>query len=222
VPKKDASAIRKPELINATLECIVEAGIESITLEMVARRAGCSKGVAAYHFRSKQHLLVESFRAFLDSYQARLGDATVTSAQGFFDLLVDTALPPWPDPAHPGQAPQETAINVFPLPDARAISVSPGKKARLFVNFIARACQDAEIRALLADRYASDVRGIAAILEALSAALPGIPGAQDPVEAAYRFLALVYGLAFFRVSNFFPPGHSDNRHILIKEFGGSR
>jgi TetR/AcrR family transcriptional repressor of bet genes len=263
MPKKDAAALRQPELINATLECIVDVGIEAVTLEMVARQAGCSKGVAAYHFATKQQLIVASLQAFLASYQARLQDERLTTAQDWLNLLVDTALPPWTGgiqssarPGLPGAAPgPEAAINVFPRPDPRAIVISPRKKARLFVNFIARACQDEEVRLILAERYASDTAGIGAILAAVAAAragggpgMDGGPGAAGtaatragggpaggqsgavpaagmagpagPDADAYRFLALVYGLAFFRVADFFPAGCSDNRHILIREFGG--
>lgn len=211
MPKTPADNLRKPALINATLECIAERGIEAITLELVAERAGCSKGVAAYHFGTKQALVLASLQAFLDSYQARLRDPGVATAQGFLDLLIDTALPPWQDQ-------DEAPINVFPLPDARAIRISPSKKARLFVNFIARACQDEAVRDLLATRYRDDVAGIGQILAALARERGG--QASDPAGDAYRFLALVYGLAFFRVGNFFPDGYTDNRHILEQAFGG--
>lgn len=43
----------------------------------------------------------------------------------------------------------------------------------------------------------------------------------DEKKAAYALLAIIYGLSFFRVTNFMLPGENDNREIafdLINRF----
>ncbi len=60
MPKIGMEPIRRAETINAALECIGEVGIDHITLEMVAEKAGFSKGIVAYYFKTKQQLIVES------------------------------------------------------------------------------------------------------------------------------------------------------------------
>lgn len=216
MPATNAQAIRKPELINATLECIARMGIDALTLDDVARQAGCSKGVAAYHFGTKQRLIIESLAAFLASYQTAIGAAGCRDASSYLEALINVSLPEWDSSANPDTEP---AINAIARPTAPEIVIPPGKKARLFINFTARACQDPELRSILANQYARDAAGISQILA--GAAHERGTELKQPDTEAYRFLALLYGLAFFRTCDFFPPGARDNRDILTNQFGGT-
>ncbi len=50
MPKIGMEPIRKAEAINAALDCFCDYGIDKTTLDMVAQRAGFSKGILAYYF----------------------------------------------------------------------------------------------------------------------------------------------------------------------------
>lgn len=68
MPKVGMEPIRRKQVINATLSCIVDEGLDKVTLDKAAERAGVSKGVVAYYFKNKHNLLIESFRKFLEDY----------------------------------------------------------------------------------------------------------------------------------------------------------
>lgn len=52
---------RRSELIEATLECIAELGIQSTTVRAVAARAGVSIGLIRHHFDNKANLIVAAY-----------------------------------------------------------------------------------------------------------------------------------------------------------------
>ncbi|KKI89142.1 TetR family transcriptional regulator [Bacillus sp. SA1-12] len=53
------NVVTKEELIEAAKRCIVEKGMQSLTLKSVAEAAGISQGTVYYHFRSKDQLMLE-------------------------------------------------------------------------------------------------------------------------------------------------------------------
>ncbi|WP_338787711.1 TetR/AcrR family transcriptional regulator [Metabacillus sp. FJAT-53654] len=53
------NVVTKEELIEAAKRCIVEKGIQNVTLKSVAEVAGISQGTVYYHFRSKDQLMME-------------------------------------------------------------------------------------------------------------------------------------------------------------------
>lgn len=72
MPKLGMAPLRRSQIINSTLECICLAGTEKMSLDMVAKEAECSKGVISYYFKSKDNLVLEAFRAFLDYYKIKI------------------------------------------------------------------------------------------------------------------------------------------------------
>ena len=48
-------AERRQQLIDATIRCIAQHGLSSVTMQMVTREAGLSVGIANLHFQSKKH-----------------------------------------------------------------------------------------------------------------------------------------------------------------------
>lgn len=60
--------IRKNQIINAVLSIIANGGMDQITLDKAAIKAGVSKGVVAYYFSNKEALILESCEAFLKQY----------------------------------------------------------------------------------------------------------------------------------------------------------
>lgn len=62
--------IRKPQLIDATLETIGEGGLAKATVAMISRKAGVSAGIINHYFGGKDGLLDAAMRTIL----MQLGD----------------------------------------------------------------------------------------------------------------------------------------------------
>lgn len=73
------AARRRQQLIEATIDSIVEHGMSATTLATVSDGAGLSQGVAVFYFRNKESLLAETLRYHYEEYnkiwQAALEDA---------------------------------------------------------------------------------------------------------------------------------------------------
>lgn len=202
MPKVGAEPVRRAAILNAALECFCEADIEHTSLEAIAVRAGCSKGVVAYYFKTKQDLIQEAFAAFLGFYRRKIaGDiAQGMTREKMLERVLLHALPPWLVRDRHDQRP----INVSPLSDPSDLEIPHRKKALLFARFFSRVAGDARLQEILCSTYRRDVEGIAGILEG---------GAAERWETAYGVMALVVGLSFFRIAGFLPPG-GDNRHLI--------
>ena len=76
---KAAATFREPEkrlaLLKAAFREVAEKGFSDVTLDDIARRAGVSKGVTLYYFRSKDELFHALFSWLIDSIHARMRDA---------------------------------------------------------------------------------------------------------------------------------------------------
>lgn len=208
MPKIGMEPIRRAETINAALECIYEHGIERITLDMVAAKANFSKGVVAYYFKSKQNLLLESLKAFLSAYSLKIG-TSIKEGMGPLEMVrtvVEVALPP----LHESDA---STIQVSTLEGAESIRLPQDRIAKIFVQFISMAAHDEELRQIMLETYAKDVKGIAWLIG--NAKGEPSENERDDKHAAYALLAMIYGLSFFRVHDFMPEGSSDNREIAF-------
>lgn len=53
------NVISRQELIEAAKACIVESGLEKLTLKMVADKAKVTQGTVYYHFRTKNQLMMD-------------------------------------------------------------------------------------------------------------------------------------------------------------------
>ncbi|PPC77073.1 transcriptional regulator BetI [Pokkaliibacter plantistimulans] len=65
MPKLGMPEIRKPQLIDATLEVIGEVGLGKTTVAMISKRAGVSAGIINHYFGGKDGLLNQSMRTIL-------------------------------------------------------------------------------------------------------------------------------------------------------------
>ena len=61
-------AERRQQLIDATIRCIAQHGLSTVTMQMVTREAGLSVGIANLHFESKDNLLKETLRFVAEEY----------------------------------------------------------------------------------------------------------------------------------------------------------
>ncbi|MEH6593078.1 MAG: TetR family transcriptional regulator C-terminal domain-containing protein [Halioglobus sp.] len=59
-PRVQPKAVRRDQLIRATMKCIARNGLSGTTMAEVTREAGLSLGIANLHFESKDKLLTET------------------------------------------------------------------------------------------------------------------------------------------------------------------
>jgi len=62
-------ALRRQQLIDATLESVHQSGLADTTLAKVATLAGVSQGIVVFHFGTKDQLLVEALRFLSEEYR---------------------------------------------------------------------------------------------------------------------------------------------------------
>jgi len=69
--KRTASkAVRRTQLIEATIRSIAMHGLSDTTMASVAGEAGLSQGIINLHFQSKEKLLLETLAQVVDEYKA--------------------------------------------------------------------------------------------------------------------------------------------------------
>jgi TetR/AcrR family transcriptional repressor of bet genes len=56
---------RRHDLIEATLDCIAESGLQGATVRQIAIRAGVTAGLIRHYFASKEHILQEAYRVVI-------------------------------------------------------------------------------------------------------------------------------------------------------------
>lgn len=62
---------RQQQLLDATIKCIADKGLGSMTLADVANEAGLSQGIVNLHFKSKDNLLKETLQYLFDDYDTQ-------------------------------------------------------------------------------------------------------------------------------------------------------
>jgi TetR/AcrR family transcriptional repressor of bet genes len=69
VPREDQVAGRRRQILEATVSVIGKSGLTGLTMKTIAAAAGCSYGVAAFHFRSKEGLLLAALDHLVEEYE---------------------------------------------------------------------------------------------------------------------------------------------------------
>ncbi len=77
----------KDAILGAAIDVIAIHGLNNWTVEEVANRAHCAKGLVNYHYRSKQDLLVRSAETLRDDRFARRLSAIAVSGSSALDRL---------------------------------------------------------------------------------------------------------------------------------------
>ena len=77
----------KDAILGAAIEVVALHGLNNWTVEEVANRARCAKGLVNYHYRSKQDLLVQSATTVRDDRAARRLAAVQTTGAPSLDRL---------------------------------------------------------------------------------------------------------------------------------------
>lgn len=95
--KKKQPQLVRANLLEATAQVVIERGLPGVTLDLVARRAGVSKGGLLHHFSSKQALLEGLHLHMLDDFEAALGSFIETDPEPrgrFFRAYVRATIDP--------------------------------------------------------------------------------------------------------------------------------
>lgn len=71
----DTARDRRAHILEATAELIARGGLASISVRVVADRAGCSRGLVEHYFRSKAELLLAANRWVNETYLERVARA---------------------------------------------------------------------------------------------------------------------------------------------------
>jgi TetR/AcrR family transcriptional repressor of bet genes len=70
MPREGIKEARRIQLIEATVDCIARRGFADLTLAQVAEAAQLSVGIVNFYFKSKDALLIATFKHILDDYRA--------------------------------------------------------------------------------------------------------------------------------------------------------
>lgn len=81
------SAARQKQLLAAALDVIARRGLSGITVNDIADEAGCSYGVIAFHFKTKERLLLAVLDDLASGYEA-LWEETIASTASPAERLV--------------------------------------------------------------------------------------------------------------------------------------
>ena len=70
--RSDRKVRTRAQIIEATIRCVAEHGVEGATVSAIVADAGVSRGLLGYHFGGKPALLIASFQALADDYRRLL------------------------------------------------------------------------------------------------------------------------------------------------------
>jgi TetR/AcrR family transcriptional repressor of bet genes len=94
----ERSALRRRQIIAATIDSIGKMGFAETTLATVAKEAGVSQGILVFHFKTKDALLEETLRYLADEYRElwskALSDAGEDAAEQLRAMLLADFDPP--------------------------------------------------------------------------------------------------------------------------------
>ncbi len=96
--QEERSAETRQKLIQATLDCLYEEGAARTTTNLIAERAGVSRGALTHHYASKEDLITDALVKLLRDATAdirRLAErlrAEEIDLDGFLDALCDMFL----------------------------------------------------------------------------------------------------------------------------------
>lgn len=77
MPRIGMAPLRRTQLIDATIQCIHEEGVNRASVQRISRRAGLSPGIVAHYFDDKDGLLV----ATLQRLNKQLSDEVICRMQ---------------------------------------------------------------------------------------------------------------------------------------------
>jgi AcrR family transcriptional regulator len=86
--QKDISSATKFAILDAANKVILEKGVEALTIDAVAQKAGISKGGLFYHFPSKKNLIEGMISRLISEIDALLEEELVKSGGDFLPAYI--------------------------------------------------------------------------------------------------------------------------------------
>lgn len=203
MPKVGMPAIRKPQLISATMEAINEVGLQKANVAMIAGIAGVSPGIINHYFGGKSGLLEATMRSILRQLSEGVGerlravehDDVVGRVQaivgGNFDAwqtdekVVRTWLAFWSQAMHEGALNRLQRVNERRLLSHLIIElkkVLPEERARFVANGIAALVDGIWLRGALNPTGIDSKLAQEIIMDYLAAQLPEVTLNRHRVE----------------------------------------
>ena len=216
MPKVGMEPIRRTQVIRAVIESVAEKGLEALTIDAVAKRADVSKGVVNYYFAGKRDLLLQSFHAFLESYNQQIVDLIQPDmkAMEMMGIVIDVcfpdgdvALPLW---KHDPKIKEKAWPKDEPDP-----TYTIDQLGRVLVHFLTKTILDPDFQEVYHKVYNTYLEGMKTIIG------HGIATGEfrdvEPHEAAYGLMALIEGMVMYRNVGFRPMSPKNYR-TLCKDF----
>ncbi|WP_169799311.1 TetR/AcrR family transcriptional regulator, partial [Nocardioides jensenii] len=82
VPQEERSRAMRQRLLEATVECLVEAGFSGTSTTLVSQRAGVSRGAQLHHFPTKNDLVLAAVEHLTEVRGAELAAAAAQLPRG--------------------------------------------------------------------------------------------------------------------------------------------
>ncbi len=206
MPKVGMEPIRRNQVINATLKCISISGFEGLTLDSIAKKAGISKGVVSYYFKSKEDLILQSFQLFLEFYNQKGAEAfgKETSALELLEGLIDIVVFPQIDSPIPEQPDDDSGQDVSTQP---MTNLTEDQIASVLIHFYSRMKQNEKLGEVYQEMYQQYLDGVIAILKY------GIETQEFKVvnllPTAYSIMTQMDGIVLYEALGFRPLGRSE-------------
>lgn len=201
-PKIGQEKMRRAQVINAALECLAEKGFETLTLDIVAEKAGVSKGVLMYYFNSKKDMMLQAFRAFLEYYNEMIEEVITPkmTAEAMLDLMMVFMFEE--DPFKKQNATKSIHLSNDNRTSTSGIRIAQGMMQRLFVHFYSKTLTDTDFQKVLNEVYKKYYKGMKQILRY------GFFKREfrkvDTPKIAWGLMALAEGMILYKVLGFQP------------------
>jgi len=193
---------KKSEIIISVLENIAENGIDNLTIDSIAERAGCAHGLINYYFKKKDILIAEAFRYFLEYYNERIKE-DIQEGMNEVDIL------------------RIIIKHAMPLKDEKILKkrgqfvLTYELKTNLFIQFFSKAQFNLRLEEIFVEIYNRQYEGMVKLIK--SGIKRGLIKRVSAETAAYTLLALIIGYSNFRTLGFFP-SELPNARQLCNEY----
>jgi TetR/AcrR family transcriptional repressor of bet genes len=85
---RGTEAERRHDLIEATLDCISEAGLQGATVRQIAVRAGVTPGLIRHYFDSKEMILQEAYKVVIERLTEKAKAVSGTPEQRLYAFIL--------------------------------------------------------------------------------------------------------------------------------------
>ena len=193
MPKLGMELIRKKQVIEATLKCIAECGLEKITQDMVAKKAGVSKGVVTYYFKTKHQLLFESYQSFLDNYLYSIEQylKESNSLMDVIEIIVAHTL---------GVLPDKKRVHAD---KSDVVALEPIEIKKITAQMYARVADNEAYKSMVYEVYNAYYKAIKEVIDLGIEKKEFKTQASD--RAAYQIMVLLEGMLMYDIIEFHLP-----------------